>query len=282
MPKVSLGGWIINYEVDGEGDPVLCIHGGFGGTGTAFARTEYFTALSGAGRIITYDRRNCGKSEFRDEGYTQDDLADEAAALLQHLGIERAVIVGDSMGGTIAQSFALRHPAKVKALVLSETSAHMRDTVFYEGLHRMCALDEAEGHEAVFERRRSGIFNPPAPAFNEHTPDFRKQQMLEVWERHKSALAHADEDLVKRIALGELRNWQAHANYDTRDRMSELAAHRVLVLHGDVDPVVPTEHGLELANGIPGAELQLIPGGQHAILNWPEAAAALRKWIGTV
>src|SRR5690606_39743505 len=106
MPKVSLNGWIINYEIDGEGQPILAIHGGFGGLGPAVAPTEYFTPLSGVGRLITYSRRNCGKSEFRDERYTQDDLADEAAALLDHLEIEQAVIVGDSMGGTIAQSFA--------------------------------------------------------------------------------------------------------------------------------------------------------------------------------
>lgn len=282
MPKVALGGWIINYEEDGAGEPVLCIHGGFGGVGPALAPTEYFTALNGSGRIITYSRRNCGKSEFRDARYTQDDLADEAAALLDHLGLGQAVIVGDSMGGTIAQSFALRHPGKVKALVLSETSAHMRDIVFYEGLHRMCALDEAEGHEAVWERRKSTVMDPPQPVFNEYTPDFRKAQQLEVWERHKSALANADEALLKRIALGELRNWQAHVAYDTRDRLGELGKHKTLVLHGDVDNVVPTEHGLELANGIPGAELRLIAGGQHAILNWPEAASAVREWIAAV
>ncbi len=280
MPKVSLNGWIINYELDGDGEPILAIHGGFGGLGPAVAPTEYFTPLSGAGRLITYSRRNCGKSEFRDERYTQDDLADEAAALLDHLGLAQAVIVGDSMGGTIAQSFALRHPEKVKALVLSETSAHMRDTVFYGPLHRMCQLDAEEGADAVFERQKANMLEPPRPQFNELTPDFRKTQMLEQWERVTAAVAAGiDASLMRRIALGELRNWQAHADYDTRDRLGELGRHKTFVLHGDSDPVVPTTHGLELGSSIPGAEFKLITGGQHAILNWPEAAQALKEWI---
>ena len=104
--------------------------------------------------------------------------------------------------------------------------------------------------------------------------------MLEQWERVKAAVAAGiDEPLMRRIALGELRNWQAHAEFDTRDRLAELAPHKTLVLHGDADPVVPTKHGLELAVGIPEAEMKLIPGGQHAILNWPEAAEALKEWI---
>jgi 3-oxoadipate enol-lactonase len=283
MPKVSLGGWIINYEIDGDGPTVLAIHGGFGGFGPAVAPTDYFTPLSGVGRLITYSRRNCGKSEFRDARYTQDDLADEAAALLDHLGLAQAIIVGDSMGGTIAQSFALRHPGKVRALVLSETSAHMRDAMFYGPLHRMCQIDAEQGPEAVFERQRGNMENPPAPQFNELTPEFRKVQMLEQWERVKAAAAAGvDESLMRRIGLGELRNWQAHAEFDTRDQLHDLGRHKVLVLHGDADPVVPTEHGLELAHGIPGAELKLIPGGQHAIINWPEAVSALKEWIAAV
>ena len=94
--------------------------------------------------------------------------------------------------------------------------------------------------------------------------------------------AGIDEALMRRIAAGELRNWQAHAEYDTREQLGELARHRVLILHGDADPVVPTDHGLELANGIPGAELRLIQGGQHSILSWPEAAEAMRTWIGSI
>ncbi len=280
MPKVSLDGWIINYEIDGDGPAILGIHGGFGGIGPALAPNDYFTPLRGVGRLITYTRRNVGKSEFRDERYTQDDLADEAAALLDHLGLEQAVVVGDSMGGTIAQSFALRHPAKVKALVLSETSAHMRDAPFYGPLHRMCQIDAEEGADAVFERQRANMETPPRPQFNELTPEFRKQTMLEQWERVKAAVAAGvDESLMRRIALGELRNWQAHAEFDMRDRLGDLAQHKTLVLHGDTDPVVPTDHGLELANGIPGAELKLIPRGQHSILSWPEAAKALTEWI---
>jgi pimeloyl-ACP methyl ester carboxylesterase len=124
----------------------------------------YFVPALGDGfRIIEYDRRNCRLSEMREAAYTQDDIAAEAAVLLDHLGVDRALIVGDSMGGTIAQSFALAFPQRVAALALMETSAHMHEAPFYGPLKGMIALADAEGADAVFERRRRAIYEPQAP-----------------------------------------------------------------------------------------------------------------------
>ena len=141
---------------------MLFIHGGFGGTSVALA-PPIREAVDQV-RLIEYDRRNCGRSEIRDEVYTQDDLGDDAAALLAYLGVDEAVIVGSSMGGTIAQTLALRHPGRIAALALVNTSAHMKDAPFYAPIAEMVELASRQGSDAVFERRRESIYNTQLPS----------------------------------------------------------------------------------------------------------------------
>ncbi len=280
MPDVTINGWKIAYRETGVGTPVLCIHGGFGGPqGTFLPPNPYFVPALGDGfRIIEYDRRNCRLSEMREAVYTQDDLAAEAAGLLDHLGLERIIVVGDSMGGTIAQSFALAFPERVFALALVETSAHMHEAPFYGPLKELIALDDAEGTGAVFERRRRAIYEPQLPANIASLPEERRFALQEQMDAAGQALANVPEAKVKEVALGELCNWRAHVASDTRPRLAELARHRTIVIHGDMDQTVPTGHGRELHAAIAGSELALIPGGQHGIFIWPGGRSAIRHW----
>ena len=278
MPTADIGGWQINYTDTGSGYPVLFIHGGFGGTSVALA-PPIREAVDQV-RLIEYDRRNCGRSEIRDEVYTQDDLGDEAAALLAYLGVDEAVIVGSSMGGTIAQTLALRHPGRIAALALVNTSAHMKDAPFYAPIAEMVELASREGSDAVFERRRESIYNIQLP--NVRHPGATEADRGEVHARVDAqfkVIRETPEEELKAFALGELCNWRAHLTFDTSEDLGRLAEHRVLVIHGDSDSIVPTEHGVELAEGIPGAELVLVPGGDHGILRWPRAREALRSWV---
>ena len=279
MPTADIGGWQISYTDTGSGYPLLFIHGGFGGTALPLAPQPIRKAVDDV-RLIEYDRRNCGQSEMRDEVYTQDDLGDEAAALLDYISIDEAVIVGSSMGGTIAQSLALRHPERVAALALVNTSARMKDSPFYAPMAEMVELASREGSDAVFERRRENIYNPPLPTPRRPgVTDADRREMQERLDAQIKAVHEAPEEELKATALGELCNWRAHLTFDTREDLGGLAEHRVLVIHGDSDSIVPTEHGVELADGIPGAELVLIPGGDHGILMWPKAREALRSWV---
>lgn len=284
MSEATIGGWTITYRESGVGVPVLCIHGGFGGPQGAFLPPlPYFVPALGDGfRVIEYDRRNCRLSEMREATYTQDDLAAEAVGLLDHLGIERAIIVGDSMGGTIAQSLALAFPERVRALALVETSAHMFDSPFAQPLKSLVDLANSEGVEAVFERRRKAIYEPQLPLNIESLPAERRTALQSQMDAIGQALSDVGEAKVKMAALGELCNWRAHVGYDTRPRLGELSRHSTLVLHGDADTTVPTAHGEELAKAIPGAQLALVAGGQHGIFVWPEAGLALRTWASSV
>ncbi|MFF8881350.1 alpha/beta fold hydrolase [Streptomyces flaveolus] len=123
MNSATVRGATIGYDDVGPstGLPVLLIHG------HPFDRTLWapqVTALTEAGhRVVTPDLRGYGRSGVTPGKVLLADFADDLAALLDHLGIERAVVGGVSMGGQITMEFQLRHPGRLRALVLSDTSA---------------------------------------------------------------------------------------------------------------------------------------------------------------
>lgn len=106
------------WESTGTGDPVLLIHG-LGLSGGAWWRTV--DTLAGSMRVITYDHRGIGQSESLTHAYTTEAMADDAVSILDDLEMERVHVYGFSLGGMIAQQVALRHPARVQALVLGGT-----------------------------------------------------------------------------------------------------------------------------------------------------------------
>ena len=126
MPIAHVNGIDISYEDEGAGVPVLFIHGGFGGAESAlYWKPSTFKGVLPPDRfrVITYDRRGCGRSAFVEGHYGLKQLASDARGLLRHLGIERAIIVGDSLGGLVAQRLGLDYPEAVEALVLAETGS---------------------------------------------------------------------------------------------------------------------------------------------------------------
>jgi esterase len=117
-----INGIRIYYEEHGDGDPILCIHGG---GSSALMWEEAFGQLSRLGRVIAYDRRGCTRSERPDPygSTTVAEHADDAAALLGTRADGPAVVVGRSYGGAVAVDLALRYPDRVRALVLLEGDA---------------------------------------------------------------------------------------------------------------------------------------------------------------
>jgi 3-oxoadipate enol-lactonase len=114
MPTIALDGTDLYYEVDGDGFPVLLIHGlGL----DARMWDDQVGELRDVARLIRYDARGFGRSARRDPGVTYTHT-DDALALLDNLGVEEAVVVGLSMGGRIALETALAAPSRVRALVL--------------------------------------------------------------------------------------------------------------------------------------------------------------------
>jgi pimeloyl-ACP methyl ester carboxylesterase len=122
MPKQVVNGVRLHYEERGQGASILCIHGG---GSSAVMWEEAVEKLARLGRAIAYDRRGCGRSE-RPKPYERTSVAeqaDDAAALLDALAAEPAVVIGRSYGGAVAVDLTLRHPDSVRALILLEGDA---------------------------------------------------------------------------------------------------------------------------------------------------------------
>jgi esterase len=122
LPEAEINGLRLYYEERGEGAPIACIHGG---GSSAMMWGDAVKVLARLGRVISYDRHGCTRSE-RPEPYQRTTVAEQtgdAAALLDALRATPAVVVGRSYGGAVAIGLAIRYPEHVRALVLLEGDA---------------------------------------------------------------------------------------------------------------------------------------------------------------
>ncbi len=120
MPKANINGINISYKIEGEGEPLVMIMGIASTKRAWLFQTPVFKKYF---RVITFDNRGCGESDKSSEAYSIRDMADDTAGLMDSLGIDKAHILGASMGGMVAQELAINHPEKVKKLILCCTMA---------------------------------------------------------------------------------------------------------------------------------------------------------------
>jgi pimeloyl-ACP methyl ester carboxylesterase len=122
MPTVSVNGLRMYYELAGAGPPLVLI----AGLGLDVSECgQLIDALAGRYRVLAFDNRGAGQTDKPDEPYTVSQMADDTAGLMRALGIERAHVVGMSLGGRIALELALEHPGVVRSLILVSTSARV-------------------------------------------------------------------------------------------------------------------------------------------------------------
>jgi pimeloyl-ACP methyl ester carboxylesterase len=120
MPTANIGDIQIYYEEYGRGMPLIMILG----LGQDIATWKFqIAALSRHTRLIVFDNRDSGKSSRCTENYTTEIMAQDTLGLMDHLGIERAHLLGTSMGGMIAQHVALMAPARLNSLILAGTTS---------------------------------------------------------------------------------------------------------------------------------------------------------------
>ena len=282
MAIATVNGVETYHEVAGKGTPVLFIHGGFGGPGSTLApqpQTVADTLPGDSVKTIVYDRRCAGKSQYVLSEYGLPDIAADARALLEHLGISRSVIVGSSMGGMVAMEYALNYPETVQALALINTGANlMGQTDFGSRLGHVVGQAREVGDRAFFESHKKLFRNPPdMQIFGPNTPEVRELAS----QRHQdylTALTEVSDDDLCTLATGMTRNYAAFIGYDYTARLSELKM-PVCIVHGNADVTVPFKLGKALLQGIPHAEFYEIQDGTHGILNYPDGAKALRDWV---
>jgi pimeloyl-ACP methyl ester carboxylesterase len=219
-------------------------------TGLGSKRLGWYKQLDVFGRAyrtIALDHRDTGDSDAVTAGYTVADLADDAAALLAALGIARSHVVGISLGGFTALELAVRHPDQVAKLVLVSTSAG--------GSARVAASAEILALLAP---------DPSLEIGERAIRDYSRIMAAEFVAAHPEALDHAAENARYRPMSTEayVRQLQATLAHDVVASLQQITA-PTLVIHGDLDPLVPPANGTYLATHIQGARHVVYPGVGH-------------------
>jgi pimeloyl-ACP methyl ester carboxylesterase len=241
-----------------------------GYAGNADAWAPQVPALSARYRVVAFDNRGAGRTTQPEGPYSIPQMADDAAGLLNALGIETTHVIGASMGGMIAQELALRHPKRVRSLVLCCTTPGGPKSFGHDEIAEAPKrLDEVDDLAALMtpeamQEAMDKLFTPeflknPGPGF---------QAMITSSIMHPSTLA------------GMRGQGAAIAAHDTYDRLGQIRV-PTLVTTGADDTLVDARNSPLLAEKIPGAKLVMFPRLRHgfAAEQPDEVNAALLEFL---
>jgi pimeloyl-ACP methyl ester carboxylesterase len=257
MPRVDAGGTELNYVRAGAGEPLLLIQG-MSATHMAWGR-PFLSLLESSFDCIAFDNRGMGLSGPAELPFAIADLAADTVGLLDALELERAHVLGISMGGTIAQELALAHPERIRTLSLGATWAGGRRG----GL--MAPEDLRMLGEAVASGEQERVFR--AMWEINLSPGFRADDSRFAAFAEMAAALPAPQRVV-------VQQMQACVEHDASDRLDGIEP-PTQVIHGTADRLIGVENGIELARLL-GIEPRLIEDVGH--LFWweqPRRAADL-------
>jgi pimeloyl-ACP methyl ester carboxylesterase len=271
MATTNVNGIDLYYEEHGSphGEPVLLI---MGFLMNAAAWGAQIPALAPRYRVIAFDNRGAGRTTQPETPYSVDDMADDAIALLDHLGVDTAHVVGLSMGGMIAQHVVLRHPSRVRTLTLMVTTCGGPHSATYASMLEMrneadgVTIDGMGGWDA--DRVHDLLLTFFTPEFVANPGPGLAQMGLSVIQyptQPHSMLLQGD----------------AMLQHDTWADLPKIGV-PTLVMYGGDDPLINPEDSRILASRIPGAEVRAFPGLRHGFnAEKPdEVNAALLEFLG--
>jgi 3-oxoadipate enol-lactonase len=245
----QIGDVTLDANVAGEGFPLLLI----AGTGLPASIFGFHMGwLTEIRKVIAFDNRDVGASSDSPGEYTAKDMADDAAGLLDALGIEQADVIGYSLGGAIAQELAIAHPSRVRGLVLYSTWAATDEwlKLRFSLWERIIA---ATGNELTGELGAMDLF----------THRFFVPGRIEMLRGQNAAAEPRSEGLM--------RQWRADQAHDARDRLAQIAS-PTLVVGAAEDSLVPARYSEELASLVAGAKLEILGAAAHgALIECPDA-----------
>jgi 3-oxoadipate enol-lactonase len=244
MPKAEINGTKLNFETHGNGEPLVLI-AGLGGD--LHSWKSMVTGLAKNHRVIILDNRGSGQSIAPENEFTVMDMADDVAGLLDYLDISKSHILGSSMGGNIAQEFALRHPDRIATLVLLSSYARRpdRSCVAIDAMIR--AVKEGSSLETLQTMMQCWCL--PEHIFEGKTMSHMPRQKV---------LSEPE----KAFFEGFVRQKVALDGFDSRVRLKDIKV-PTLVMHGTADIMVAAHHGEEMAKEIPGAKFIMVEGVGH-------------------
>ncbi len=263
MPHCLANGVSLYYELEGSGERLLFISG----TGADLRHRPRVTdgPLVDSFEVLAYDQRGLGQSGVPAWPYAMADFADDAAALLHEVGWQDCLVLGVSFGGMVAQELAIRHPQRVRRLVLACTSAGGRAGSSFP-LHELLDL-------------------PPGDRLA------RQMELLDTRWDEAWRSAHPDQValIARRMDLGQrtqgappeqgIRNQlAARARHDTADRLGQITC-PTLVCAGRFDGIAPPANSEFLSRAIPGARLAMFDGGHIFFLQDGAAMPAIISFL---
>lgn len=249
MPKANVNGIDIYYEVHSQGEPLVLIQGFGGGHEGWFFQTRTFKKHY---QVIIFDNRGIGKTDKSSEPYTIKTMANDTIGLMDHLGLDKAHVLGASLGGMIAQEIAINYPERVGKLVLVSTTP-----------------GGGEVNEAHPEILRTVGVKEGTSEVDLGSVDFHKSMNVIVSlafnkRLYRMVLLPLSRHYMKRIGVeGHRGQMEAVVGHTTLDRLHLIEA-PTLVMTGTEDRIVPPHSSEVIASRIPNAKLVKVEGGSHA------------------
>jgi 3-oxoadipate enol-lactonase len=247
MPSAAVGDAELEYWDDGTGDETVLLIHGLAGDSSAWSVMR--RSLAGRFRVVGFDNRGAGRSTQSPGAVTTELLARDSLSLMDHLGVDRAQIVGRSMGGAIAQQIALIAPERVQSLVMCSSFARL-DPRGRRALENMREALEWSGSWEVHARHSVGNFISTR-TFNE------SPQLVKAVER----IAQTDYRLIDCYVAQN----QACQEHDTLARLGEIAC-PVLIAAGGRDPVCSMTATRWMANAFVSPEVVIFEESSHLFL----------------
>ncbi|MFX1298240.1 MAG: alpha/beta fold hydrolase [Promethearchaeota archaeon] len=249
MPKVKVNDINIYYEIHGEGFPLVMIMGLSGNI--YWWEDTLIEELSKNFKVVIFDNRGVGQTDKPAMNYSIKMFCDDTAGLMNELKIERAHVLGISMGGMIAQELVINYPEKVENLVLCSTHSGM---FFWPRLKlkllKFLMRFKIKTEEDLVDLSISTIYTKE---FIEENPDYIEEVTKRFFKTPTS---------IKNFN----RQLKAILKHNTRKRLKTIDKN-TLIMHGKKDALISYRHGLLLADIIPYAKLALFENTAHALFS---------------
>ncbi len=252
--QVRARGMNFHYVEWGEPShpPLLCLHGI---TQTAHSWDEVAAALSRDYRVLCFDQRGHGDSDWASDGdYTRQTQAADLDALTDALAVSPFILAGMSMGGINAITFAARHPEKIRALIIVDVSPEVQVRGVESIRSFIQAADELDSFEAFVERAHQ--FNP------RRSLDNIRSRLSHNLKRLPNGKWTWKYDRVLRS--GE-RGFQASALLNLWDDVHAIGCPTLLIKGAESD-ILSAESAAKLQAAIPGSRLVVVPGAGHSVM----------------
>ena len=254
----EINGIRICYDIHGEGEPLILIHGFTSKKETFVAQIpellKYF-------KVIRLDNRGSGKSDRPNEAYSMDMFVDDVRGLMDYLELEKANILGYSLGGMIAQSFALKYPERLNKLILLNTMSQLHVT---EEALEGYVQSRIKNYEEKLTDPEAAFFNSAPLAYS-----YKFINILKADLKRKFHNAFSVEDLVKESTIDpatpqDIRNQvKSFLQFDVHDQLKNIQ-NSTLIICGKFDKQTPKRLSIKMHEQIPNSKLVVIEAGHSA------------------